>query len=105
MKYAMLIHEKPGYIGALAEDERNAVFGEYMALAQDPRARGGEQLQPIESATTVRVVDGETRTSDGPSTHAKEALAATSSLTRTTSMRRSSSRRGSRRPVSAARSG
>jgi hypothetical protein len=75
MKYAMLIHEKPGYIGALAEDERNAVFGEYMALAQDPRARGGEQLQPIETATTVRVQNGETRTSDGPHTDTKEALA------------------------------
>jgi len=71
MKYAMLIHEKPGYIGGLAEDERNAVFGEYMALAQDPRARGGEQLQPIETATTVRVQDGRTLTTDGPYANTK----------------------------------
>jgi hypothetical protein len=39
MKYAMLINVKPGYVEALAEDERKAVFAEYMALAEDPRAR------------------------------------------------------------------
>ena len=33
MKYAMLIHEKPGYVEALAEDEQSAVFAEYMALS------------------------------------------------------------------------
>ena len=66
MKYAMLIHEQPGYVEALAEDEQKAVFAEYMALAEDPRARGGAQLQPIETATTVRVQDGQTLTTDGP---------------------------------------
>jgi hypothetical protein len=28
MKYAMLIHEKPGYVEALAEDERKAMFAD-----------------------------------------------------------------------------
>ena len=72
MKYAMLIHEKPGYVGALAEDEQKAVFAEYMALAEDPRGRGGAQLQPIETATTVRVRDGQTLTTDGPYADTKE---------------------------------
>ena len=72
MKYAMLIHEKPGYVEALAEDEQKAVFAEYMALAEDPRARGGAQLQPIETATTVRVQDGRTLTTDGPYANTKE---------------------------------
>ena len=72
MKYAMLIHQKPGYVEALAEDEQKAVLAEYMALAQDPRARGGEQLQPIETATTVRVQDGQTLTTDGPYADTKE---------------------------------
>jgi hypothetical protein len=75
MKYAMFIHQKPGYVEALAEDERKAVFAEYMALAQDPRARGGEQLQPIETATTVRVQDGKTLTTDGPYADTKEVFA------------------------------
>jgi hypothetical protein len=39
MKYAMLIHYKPGYTEALSEDEQKAVFAEYRALAED-RALG-----------------------------------------------------------------
>jgi hypothetical protein len=74
MKYAMLIHEKPGYVGALPEDEQKAVYAEYMALAEDPRARGGAQLQPVETARTVRVQDGETLTTDGPCAGTKEVL-------------------------------
>jgi hypothetical protein len=72
MKYAMLIHEKPGYTEALAEDERKAVSAEYTALAEDPRGRGGARLQPIETATTVRVQDGRTLTTDGPYADTKE---------------------------------
>ena len=74
MQYAMLIHEKPGYVAALAEDEQKAVFAEYVALAQDPRARGSAQLQPIVTAATVRVQDGQTLTTDGPYGDTKEAL-------------------------------
>ncbi len=66
MKYAMLIHYPPGYYDALSEDEQTAVVAEYRALAQDPRARDSVQLQPIETATTVRVTDGQTQVADGP---------------------------------------
>jgi hypothetical protein len=72
MKYAMLINVEPDYADALAEDEQQAVFAEYTALAEDPRARGGAQLQPIETATTVRVQDGQTLTTDGPFADTKE---------------------------------
>jgi hypothetical protein len=72
MKNAMLIHYKPGYSEALSEDEQKAVFAEYRALAEDPRARGSAQLQPIETATTVRVQDGQTLTTDGPFADTKE---------------------------------
>ena len=48
------------------------MFAEYVALAEDPRARGGAQLQPIETATTVRVQDGQTLTTDGPFADTKE---------------------------------
>ena len=75
MRYAMFIHQKPGYVESLAEDEQKAVFAEHMALAQDPRTRGGEQLQPIETATTVRVQDGQTLTTDGPYADTKEVFA------------------------------
>ena len=72
MKYAMLIHEKPGYVEALAEGEQKVVLAEYIALAEDPRAGGSAQLQPIETAATVRVRDGQTLTTDGPYADTKE---------------------------------
>jgi hypothetical protein len=72
MQYAMLIHAKPGYTHKLSEDEQKAMFAEYGALGEDPRARGGAQLQPIETATTVRVQEGQTLTTDGPFADTKE---------------------------------
>jgi len=72
MQYAMLIYAEPGYTDALSEDEGKAVFADYMALGEDPRARGGGQLQPIETATTVRVQEGQTLTTDGPFADTKE---------------------------------
>jgi hypothetical protein len=74
MQYAMLIHAEPGYTDELSEDEQKAMFGEYMALGEDPRIRGGAQLQPIETATTVRVQKGQTLPTDGPFADTKEVL-------------------------------
>ena len=76
MKYAMLIHYKPGYWKVLSEDGQKAMFAEYRALAEDPRARGGAQLQPIETATTVRVQDGQALTNDGPYADTEEVFGA-----------------------------
>ena len=58
----------------LSTDEQSAVMGEYMAISQAPGVTGGAQLQPADSATTVRVQDGRTLTTDGPFTETKEAL-------------------------------
>jgi hypothetical protein len=72
MQYAMLIYAEPGYTDALSEEEGKAVFADYVALGEDPRARGGAQLQPVETATTVRVQDRQTLTTDGPYAETKE---------------------------------
>jgi hypothetical protein len=72
MKYALLIYSKPGSHEELPEDEQNAVFGEYFALAADPRVVSSAQLQPVENATTVRVADGKTLITDGPFADTKE---------------------------------
>ena len=45
---------------------------EYLAVRQLPGVVGGEQLQPVETATTVRVENGETLLTDGPFVDAKE---------------------------------
>ena len=58
----------------LSEDEQKAIIGEYMAISEAPGVTGGDQLQPPETATTVRVQDGKTLTTDGPFAETKEAL-------------------------------
>ena len=74
MKYALLIYETPGALDGVGEEERNGMYGEYMALAEDSRCVGGAQLQPVQTATTVRVQDGKTLTTDGPFVELKEAI-------------------------------
>ncbi len=72
MKYALLIYSKPGSHEALSKQEYEGVFAEYLALADDPRCDSGAQLQPVETATTVRVEDGRMLTTDGPYADTKE---------------------------------
>jgi hypothetical protein len=72
MQYAMLIHYKPGHTDALSEDEFKAMFGEYTGLRDDPRFIASGELQPVETATTVRVQEGQTLTTDGPYANTKE---------------------------------
>jgi hypothetical protein len=72
VKYALLIYTKPGSMEELDDSERAAVSAEYFAVRDEPGALDGGQLQPIETATTVRVHDGETLTTDGPFAETKE---------------------------------
>jgi hypothetical protein len=72
MQYALLIYAKPGSHEALSEQEYQAAFGEYLELANDPRCVTSAQLQPVESATTVRVENGSALTTDGPFADTKE---------------------------------
>jgi hypothetical protein len=76
VKYMLLIHS--GAVGAefdkLPEDEQKAIYGEYMAISDAPGVSGGNQLQPAETATTVRVENGSTLATDGPFAETKEAL-------------------------------
>jgi hypothetical protein len=76
MRYALLIY--PGTAredyDRLPDDEQRSITDEYMALMQEPGVLGAEQLQPAESATTIRVENGQTLTTDGPFADAKEIL-------------------------------
>jgi hypothetical protein len=76
MQYMLLIHSggAPEEWERLSEDEQNAVLGEYMAISQSPGVQDGNQLQPPETATTVRAEDGQALTTDGPFVDTKEAL-------------------------------
>jgi hypothetical protein len=81
MKYLLLIHQgtaatprDPKAWENLSKEEQDAVFAEYMAISNAPGVTSGFQLQPAETATTVRVEDGKTLTTDGPFVAIKEAL-------------------------------
>jgi hypothetical protein len=80
MKYMLLIHQGttplPGSPewDSLSQDEQKAVYGAYQAINQNPGVSSGQQLAPPETATTVRVQDGKTLTTDGPFVEIKEAL-------------------------------
>ena len=76
MQYMLLIYsgEAPEAFDRLSEDEQKAVLGEYYAISEAPGVTGGNQLQPTTTATTVRVEDGRTLTTDGPFAETKEAL-------------------------------
>jgi len=81
MKYMLLIHQgttpTPNDQEAwsrLSEDEQKQVFAAYQELNQTPGVTSGVQMQPPELATTVRVENGKTLTTDGPFVSVKEAL-------------------------------
>lgn len=72
MQYVLLIYLKPGLTDALSADEAEAVHREYMALKDTPGIVGGAALHPVETATTVRVVDHAILVTDGPFADTKE---------------------------------
>jgi hypothetical protein len=81
MKYLLLIHQgdtptpnDPDAWGRLSEDEQKSVYAAYQSINQDPRVTPGVGMQPPETATTVRVQDGRTLTTDGPFAEVKEAI-------------------------------
>jgi len=75
MKYMLQIYSGDAVDGwaKLPEQEQSAVMGEYFAISQTPVVSAGAQLQDAETATTVRVQDGNTLTTDGPFAETKEA--------------------------------
>ena len=78
MRYALLIYASEQDWANQPEEASQAQFQEYMAFTKDIVDRGiykgGEALQPIATATTVRVRDGGTLTTDGPFAETKEQL-------------------------------
>jgi hypothetical protein len=74
MKYVALIYADPNGWDEVPEGEQQRIMERYMALAREPVAVGGDQLQDADTATTVRVQNGETLTTDGPFTETKEQL-------------------------------
>ena len=81
MRYAVLIYDSetadpnPAPLDPQVRAETTATYNAYTTMLRDRGAYvGGEALQPVTTATTVRVRDGETLTTDGPFAETKEAL-------------------------------
>ena len=80
MTYMLLIHQGstplPGSDAwnELSQEEQGKVYAAYKAVNATPGVSPGEGLAPPETATTVRVQDGRTLTTDGPFVELKEAV-------------------------------
>ncbi len=81
MKYMLLIHQgetptprDPDAWARLSEEEQKAVYDAYRAINETPGVSPGVQMESPETATTVRVQDGKTLTTDGPFVELKEAI-------------------------------
>ena len=78
MRYALLIYHNEAASAKMSEAEQQALMGAYNAFTEEIQKSGamlgGEALQPISTATTVRVREGKTLSTDGPFAETKEQL-------------------------------
>jgi len=78
MKYLLLIYDSEQSWDSLTESERQQIYGEYGKLREQLQAKGqflgGSQLQPVTTATSIRVRDGKTLVTDGPFAETHEQL-------------------------------
>jgi hypothetical protein len=75
MKYALLIYTAPGMTDGFSDGELESMSSEYFALRDEPGCVAGGHLADVATATTVRVDDGRTLTTDGPFAETKEVFA------------------------------
>jgi hypothetical protein len=78
MKYLCLIYDEEKKMAAMAKSEGDAFMGEYFAFTEGIKKSGhylgGNALQPVQTATTVRVRNGKVSTTDGPFAETQEQL-------------------------------
>src|SRR6201991_3203096 len=78
MQYLCLIYDLEAEWAKMSQSEQGKMYEEYGQFTADIKAKGnhlgGHQLQPISTATTVRVRNGKRLTTDGPFAETKEQL-------------------------------
>ena len=78
MRYLCLIYSDETLWEKMSKADMDAVMGEYNAFTKDIKKSGhylgGDELQPTQTATTVRVRNGKVSTTDGPFAETKEQL-------------------------------
>ena len=78
MKYLCLIYSQEAQFATISKAEMEALMAEYFAFTESIKKSGhyiaGEALQPVHTATTVRMRNGKLSTTDGPFAETKEQL-------------------------------
>ncbi len=78
MKYLCLIYDQESTMAAMPKSETDAFMGEYFSFTENLAKAGkmiaGEALDPVHTATTVRIRQGKMTTTDGPFAETKEQL-------------------------------
>jgi hypothetical protein len=78
MRYLLAIYDTEGNWESLSRAQQQKDTAEYMAISSDLRAAGkylgGAPLQPVTTASTVRVRDGKAVVTDGPFAETREQL-------------------------------
>jgi hypothetical protein len=78
MEYLLLIYDRESVWNEMSEAEKGTMMQDYYAFTNSIREsghyKGGNPLQPIATATTVRVRDGKAMTTDGPFAETREQL-------------------------------
>jgi hypothetical protein len=74
MRYMLLIHSDENYYATVSEAEMGQLMGAYGQFSEEfaGQIQGSDRLQPVQTATTVRVRNGDTVTTDGPFAETKE---------------------------------
>jgi hypothetical protein len=78
MEYLLLIYGSESDVHELHEPERSAMYQEFgrftQSIQESGNFRAGKQLQPVATASTVRMRDGKRQVTDGPFAETREQL-------------------------------
>jgi hypothetical protein len=74
MQYVLLIYHGTSLETPRPEEEQKRIYAEWGEVNKTPGLTGGLPMGLAENATTVRVEDGKTLTTDGPFVEIKEAV-------------------------------
>jgi len=78
MEYLLLIYDNEADFAKMSKAEGDALYADYgkftQSILQSGHHRAGQQLQPVSTATTVRVRNGKRSVTDGPFAETREQL-------------------------------
>ncbi|MEM7152656.1 MAG: YciI family protein [Myxococcota bacterium] len=78
MQYMALIYDTEHNRNSITPEEQKQLMADYTAFTEAVKKAGvfvaGDALKPVDTATTIRIREGQTLTTDGPFAETKEQL-------------------------------